>query len=78
MNKTNLHQAEYEYRIAVGLEPDFAEAHYNLANTLRALGHYDEAIEKLPLCNKQQAGLYRNVLQSCQLHYEIMDVLKIR
>ena len=31
------------YRQAIALKPDYAEAHYNLGNTLKELGRLEEA-----------------------------------
>ena len=36
-------EAEASYREAIGLKPDYAEAHCNLGNTLKELGRLDEA-----------------------------------
>ena len=38
-----LDDAEASYNQAIALKPDFVEAHYNLGNTLKALGKLDEA-----------------------------------
>ena len=38
-----LDEAEASLRQAIALKPDFAEAHYNLGNTLKMLGRLDEA-----------------------------------
>ena len=37
-----LDEAEASYTQAIALKPDYAEAHYNLGNTLKELGRLDE------------------------------------
>ena len=37
-----LKEAEASFRQAIALKPDYAEAHYNLGNTLKELGRLDE------------------------------------
>jgi serine/threonine-protein kinase len=44
-NKGNLDEAIAEYRKAIRLQPDYAEAHFNLGNALRDKGKLNEAIE---------------------------------
>ena len=42
--KSKHDEAIAEYREAIRLKPDFAEAHNNLGNALQAKGKLDEAI----------------------------------
>lgn len=69
MLKKKFEKAEKWFRRALQSEPDFAEAHNNLAYVLRkqgsgrfdeALGHYDRAIELAP--SLPQPYMYRGVL----------------
>ena len=43
MELGRLQESEARLRRAMELKPDYAEAHYNLANTLAAQGKLDEA-----------------------------------
>jgi len=43
LSKRNLQEAEISTRKAIELNPDFAEAHFNLGNILRDLGKFQEA-----------------------------------
>lgn len=40
-------EAEFQFRQAISLKPDFANAHYNLAYTLRQEKKYDEAYQEM-------------------------------
>jgi serine/threonine-protein kinase len=41
-----------QYRATIGLDPDFALAHYRLAEAYKQLGRFDEAIEEIELAIK--------------------------
>jgi tetratricopeptide (TPR) repeat protein len=45
-NTSHLLAAENEYRKAIAISPDFAQAHYGLSNTLRRLGLPEQAQEE--------------------------------
>ena len=43
LRKGRVDRAVAHYREAIAIEPDYADAHYNLANLLRDRGELDQA-----------------------------------
>jgi len=48
-NTSHLLAAENEYRKAIGISPDFAQAHYGLSNALRRLGLAEQAQQEFKI-----------------------------
>ena len=59
------------YRQAIRLKPDYAEAHSNLGNALRAMGQLDEAIAAYRQAIRLQPDL-------ADAHVNLGNVLKVR
>ena len=71
-----LEEAEVSYRQAIELKPDYAEAHYNLGNTLKELGRlkeaevsYKKALSIDPTRKKTLVG-YGNLLLKLNKHLD--------
>lgn len=58
LNEGRIPEAEQLYRKAVGLDPSFMPAHYNLGNVLRMQGRFEEALAEYETALKLAPGDY--------------------